>query len=1189
MVETSEKITYSYGECSIAGKDNEGKGNEDSVSSFIPPSLRSSESAIKGIFCVADGFGGPGIGDAASRETVSLVKEVFTSGEYVNWARTRGIDPNDVSKVLHATVCQISLVINSYAAKRKAKMGTTLEALVFKGNRFYLAHAGNSRIYLMRKGIVYRLTQDHEVAESGEPEGSASNLLGFGREVTVDVFSDQVQPGDAFILCTDGITKTVTEDEIKFALANTETPQEAADKLARLANRRSGSDNISITIVSTARPGRETRPPIKMEEILPKPVALEGPSKTWRIAFIGAMALVVIALGVVGYLVFLRKEPKPNLVAGWDAEKQGVEITINRIPKDSKYYVYRQQKEPFRAQSETPPTDTEWTSPHALTTDSPTVIDETVEEGKTYYYTAYRQITTWTTKLDRSSEIIAEPVTIAITGTGEVVEPSGKDKTRDEFREAVSRYGELERKYGSGYSGGSGDLLMSIREYNSAIDEIDALRSGIKRYDYRSDLVLENKTPKILIKDLGILRETMIKSMEKDGIVPYLAAARTAAIQTDFRDSSLEKMFSIGAELKNEEWADYRTEFKVMTELYGMNKDIERLLVRFVPPKSVEHVVKAGARTLDDILKIYYSNEKAASEETKQDFYAANPDMDGTTRFDVGAALVIPKPDFERGGEKIAGIDDGLKVDYYDHAISYAKAVSDSSLSMEYTDIVKLYEIKAAYWELVANNSRSLREELENLDTVRASSNPYYRDSQVRSALRRTLADLGTVKPGTDEKLKALTEERKRLGVLFETIDPEDEADKFAEAVRDFEKLKEEVNAETGPEYDALKETVASLQETVDFITGKVSGEHVVQLAQADKLVDEVGDISAVQSGYEEAISKLEEAAGLYEKALESIASAEDRKSVSAKVEKIRGNITLLRSRAEGGFKPVRWGKEIDELSLPELLVYLRKLTNDTDELAESLKEELPDVYRQEVETATKRTKDLQELASKRIIRRLEPGGPEFDARNFEKGMAEFKYLTFAMTSVVDDPAVRKEIEAGLDELEDSVKDGILINHLTYEGAYKEFATIIHNAVSTALKDINDGFVDALGQTEIKARIFSNEGDKYFEPIREFVDSITDAMAGHERGRSGYFVEVLTPDKEDDALALARVLAKDEYPLAGMKLMTGESYLNGRSYRIAVGWYGDKKDAEEAAKRIERIPEAFRFISSIDVRKTSDY
>ena len=150
-------------------------------------------------------------------------------------------------------------------ARRDAQasgMGTTVTAAVVAQNRVAIGHVGDSRAYRIRGGDLEQLTEDHslvadlmrsgrltpEEAEAHPQRSVITRALGTDPDVDVDTLTIQAEPGDVFLLCSDGLTTMIGDDEILRAVAETPTLEDAARTLVRAANRRGGEDNITVVL-----------------------------------------------------------------------------------------------------------------------------------------------------------------------------------------------------------------------------------------------------------------------------------------------------------------------------------------------------------------------------------------------------------------------------------------------------------------------------------------------------------------------------------------------------------------------------------------------------------------------------------------------------------------------------------------------------------------------------------------------------------------------------------------------------------------------------------------------------------------------------------------------------------------------------------------------------------------------------
>jgi protein phosphatase len=146
-------------------------------------------------------------------------------------------------------------------------MGTTIAATLFRQDYVIWAHVGDSRIYRLRDGALTQITFDHswvgelqrrnlitkEEAMQHPLKNIITRALGMERSVNVDISSDAVARGDVYLLCSDGLTDLVEDDEIETVLIeNGDTPKTAAERLIDLANSRGGLDNITVGIAHVA-------------------------------------------------------------------------------------------------------------------------------------------------------------------------------------------------------------------------------------------------------------------------------------------------------------------------------------------------------------------------------------------------------------------------------------------------------------------------------------------------------------------------------------------------------------------------------------------------------------------------------------------------------------------------------------------------------------------------------------------------------------------------------------------------------------------------------------------------------------------------------------------------------------------------------------------------------------------------
>ncbi len=220
-----------------------------------------------GLFVVADGMGGHAAGEVASRVAVDTIRELLQGGIDPDETRLdrQMQDPADVLRErLRYAMNQASARIRREAQLNPAYagMGTTVAVLLIEGGHAHVAHVGDSRIYMMRDGGLSRLTRDHTVVQQEIDAGRLTPELarqvphrnyltqsvGYHGPVEPDTATRPVQPGDVFILCSDGLTDPLDDPRIAEILRQTH-PSDLAETLVNQAVAGGGEDNITVVTV----------------------------------------------------------------------------------------------------------------------------------------------------------------------------------------------------------------------------------------------------------------------------------------------------------------------------------------------------------------------------------------------------------------------------------------------------------------------------------------------------------------------------------------------------------------------------------------------------------------------------------------------------------------------------------------------------------------------------------------------------------------------------------------------------------------------------------------------------------------------------------------------------------------------------------------------------------------------------
>ncbi|MCB9791321.1 MAG: Stp1/IreP family PP2C-type Ser/Thr phosphatase [Alphaproteobacteria bacterium] len=224
-----------------------------------------------GVFAVADGMGGHAAGEVASRIAVDTVREILLGSrdpEETVLAEPGMQDRSDeLRERLRYAMNQSSVRIRREIERRPSYqgMGTTLVVVVVESEQVHLAHVGDSRAYLFRNERLVRLTRDHTVVQQEVDAGRLSpelarivphkNILtksvGFHGPVDPDTSTRAVEPGDVFLLCSDGLTDPLDDKEIEDICRRTH-PEDLAQGLLDEALRKGGEDNITVVCVVVA-------------------------------------------------------------------------------------------------------------------------------------------------------------------------------------------------------------------------------------------------------------------------------------------------------------------------------------------------------------------------------------------------------------------------------------------------------------------------------------------------------------------------------------------------------------------------------------------------------------------------------------------------------------------------------------------------------------------------------------------------------------------------------------------------------------------------------------------------------------------------------------------------------------------------------------------------------------------------
>ena len=223
-----------------------------------------------GLYAVADGMGGHAAGEVASQEAIDTVRGMVRQGEGL----LKQVEAGDhspealwrVGRLLESAVQAATYMVFGIAQNdpEQAGMGTTLSALLLCGPFGVVAQVGDSRVYLVRGDQVAQLTEDHTLIAWQLKQGIISKneaalsphknvitrAIGSREYVQVDTQFFKVEPGDTFVICSDGLHGYVEDDEIPDIVAL--DPEVAVSEFVNTANARGGRDNITTIVVKVS-------------------------------------------------------------------------------------------------------------------------------------------------------------------------------------------------------------------------------------------------------------------------------------------------------------------------------------------------------------------------------------------------------------------------------------------------------------------------------------------------------------------------------------------------------------------------------------------------------------------------------------------------------------------------------------------------------------------------------------------------------------------------------------------------------------------------------------------------------------------------------------------------------------------------------------------------------------------------
>ncbi|MBK8016453.1 MAG: Stp1/IreP family PP2C-type Ser/Thr phosphatase [Betaproteobacteria bacterium] len=225
-----------------------------------------------GLVVLADGMGGYNAGEVASGIAVALITSEMRQAVAKTSLHALSQDDGDnqATRLLRGIInkTNTSIYESANSQPQYAGMGTTLVVALYRDNRMSVAHIGDSRLYRLRNEKLEQVTRDHsllqeqidsgmltkEAARRSQNKNLVTRALGIEPEVEAEIHTYDVQPGDIYLLCSDGLNDMVEDDDIELTLnAMGSNLPLAANQLVQMANDNGGRDNVSVVLVKVSR------------------------------------------------------------------------------------------------------------------------------------------------------------------------------------------------------------------------------------------------------------------------------------------------------------------------------------------------------------------------------------------------------------------------------------------------------------------------------------------------------------------------------------------------------------------------------------------------------------------------------------------------------------------------------------------------------------------------------------------------------------------------------------------------------------------------------------------------------------------------------------------------------------------------------------------------------------------------
>jgi protein phosphatase len=219
-----------------------------------------------GLFVVSDGMGGTSAGKLAAEAVVGVLPKILKSRDTIIWHGP----PSLIRRLLEEAICALSEQLRAHTAAAVGPdgVGATVVAVLVSEGSVHIAHLGDSRAYLLRQGKLTQLTEDHSLArllvQSGvvtmkqarhlRIQAGITRFVGMPGDAWPKANTQALEEGDVLLLCTDGLTKELSDSVIGAILQRHPDPPDACRRLIAAVNDAAGSDNITAVVVKWGCP-----------------------------------------------------------------------------------------------------------------------------------------------------------------------------------------------------------------------------------------------------------------------------------------------------------------------------------------------------------------------------------------------------------------------------------------------------------------------------------------------------------------------------------------------------------------------------------------------------------------------------------------------------------------------------------------------------------------------------------------------------------------------------------------------------------------------------------------------------------------------------------------------------------------------------------------------------------------------